>query len=55
MHGTATLSQTTWSAPAGAQRPRLVPFDFSPAGTPDTDLAAGTQGYLDPFLGIPSR
>ncbi len=33
----------------------LVLFDFSLAGTPDTDLGAGTRGYLDPFLGIPSR
>ena len=29
----------------------LVLFDFSLAGTPDTDLIAGTRGYLDPFLG----
>ena len=33
----------------------LVLFDFSLAGTPDTDLVAGTRGYLDPFLGTPSR
>ncbi len=33
----------------------LVLFDFSLAGTPDTDLIAGTRGYLDPFLGTPSR
>ena len=33
----------------------LVLFDFSLAGTPDTDLAAGTRGYLDPFLGTPAR
>ena len=33
----------------------LVLFDFSLAGTPDTDLIAGTRGYLDPFLGPPSR
>ena len=33
----------------------LVLFDFSLAGTPDTDLIAGTRGYLDPFLGSPSR
>ena len=33
----------------------LVLFDFSLAGTPDTDLSAGTRGYLDPFLGTPSR
>ena len=31
----------------------LVLFDFSLAGTPDTDLIAGTRGYLDPFLGAP--
>ena len=29
----------------------LVLFDFSLARTPDTSLGAGTQGYLDPFLG----
>lgn len=28
----------------------LVLFDFSLARTPDTSLAAGTPGYLDPFL-----
>ena len=33
----------------------LVLFDFSLAGTPETDLVAGTRGYLDPFLGTPSR
>jgi hypothetical protein len=33
----------------------LVLFDFSLAGTPDTDLVAGTRGYLDPFLGTPAR
>ena len=33
----------------------LVLFDFSLAGTPDTDLIAGTQGYLDPFLGTAAR
>jgi serine/threonine protein kinase len=33
----------------------LVLFDFSLAGAADTDLTAGTRGYLDPFLGIPSR
>ncbi|MGH3223338.1 MAG: BREX system serine/threonine kinase PglW [Streptosporangiaceae bacterium] len=33
----------------------LVLFDFSLAGAADTDLAAGTRGYLDPFLGAPSR
>jgi serine/threonine protein kinase len=33
----------------------LVLFDFSLAGVPDTELAAGTRDYLDPFLGPPSR
>jgi serine/threonine protein kinase len=33
----------------------LVLFDFSLAGTPDTDMVAGTRGYLDPFLGTPGR
>ena len=33
----------------------LVLFDFSLAGAPETDLVAGTRGYLDPFLGTPSR
>ena len=33
----------------------LVLFDFSLAGAPDADLIAGTRGYLDPFLGAPSR
>jgi serine/threonine protein kinase len=33
----------------------LVLFDFSLAGTPDSDLIAGTRGYLDPFLGSPAR
>jgi serine/threonine protein kinase len=33
----------------------LVLFDFSLAGASDNDLAAGTRGYLDPFLGSPSR
>ena len=33
----------------------LVLFDFSLAGTPDTDLTAGTKDYLDPFLGPPNR
>ncbi|GDY33308.1 BREX system serine/threonine kinase PglW [Gandjariella thermophila] len=32
------------------QGPRLVLFDFSLAGTPTTDLLAGTRGYVDPFL-----
>jgi serine/threonine protein kinase len=34
---------------------RLVLLDFSLAGTPAGDLAAGTHGYLDPFLGTPDR
>jgi serine/threonine protein kinase len=29
----------------------LVLFDFSLAGTPDTEVNAGTHDYLDPFLG----
>jgi serine/threonine protein kinase len=33
----------------------LALFDFSLAGAPDTDLVAGTRGYLDPFLGPPAR
>jgi serine/threonine protein kinase len=33
----------------------LVLFDFSLAGAPDTELGVGTKGYLDPFLGSPSR
>jgi serine/threonine protein kinase len=33
----------------------LVLFDFSLAGTPDTELNVGTKGYLDPFLGTPGR
>jgi len=33
----------------------LVLFDFSLAGIPETDLVAGTRGYLDPFLGTPAR
>lgn len=28
----------------------LVLFDFSLSATPDTNLHAGTPGYLDPFL-----
>jgi hypothetical protein len=45
-----------------AARPRasdsqlhLCVFDFSLAGTPADDLTAGTQHYLDPFLGPPRR
>jgi serine/threonine protein kinase len=33
----------------------LVLFDFSLAGTPDTELGVGTRDYLDPFLGPPNR
>jgi serine/threonine protein kinase len=33
----------------------LVLFDFSLAGTPDTELAVGTKDYLDPFLGTGRR
>lgn len=34
---------------------RLVLFDFSLAGTPDTDVSVGTNGYLDPFIGTSRR
>jgi serine/threonine protein kinase len=34
---------------------QLVLFDFSLAGVAVTELEAGTPGYLDPFLGTPSR
>jgi len=43
------------AAYARPQGRELVLFDFSLAGTPDTDLSAGTRNYLDPFLGSPSR
>jgi serine/threonine protein kinase len=33
----------------------LVLFDFSLAGTPDTELSVGTRDYLDPFLGTGRR
>jgi serine/threonine protein kinase len=33
----------------------LVLFDFSLAGTPDTELGVGTKDYLDPFLGTGRR
>jgi serine/threonine protein kinase len=33
----------------------LVLFDFSLAGTPDTELGVGTKDYLDPFLGAGRR
>jgi len=34
---------------------RLVLFDFSLAGTPDSSLEVGTSDYLDPFLGTDRR
>lgn len=37
------------------RQPHLCVFDFSLAGVPDTDLAAGTVHYLDPFLGTGGR
>lgn len=37
------------------RQPHLCVFDFSLAATPATNLSAGTVGYLDPFLGPPSR
>jgi serine/threonine protein kinase len=33
----------------------LVLFDFSLAGTPDTEVGVGTNDYLDPFLGESRR
>ncbi|NYG54948.1 BREX system serine/threonine kinase PglW [Nocardioides perillae] len=36
-------------------QPHLVLYDFSLAAVPATDLAAGTAGYRDPFLGPPAR
>jgi hypothetical protein len=33
----------------------LVLFDFSLAGTPDTEVNVGTHDYLDPFLGLGRR
>jgi serine/threonine protein kinase len=33
----------------------LVLFDFSLAGTLDTEFGVGTKGYLDPFLGSATR
>jgi serine/threonine protein kinase len=33
----------------------LVLFDFSLAGTPDSEIAVGTTDYLDPFLGYDRR
>lgn len=36
-------------------RPHLVLFDFSLAGASDRDVASGTRGYLDPFLGTGRR
>ncbi|MFF5171350.1 BREX system serine/threonine kinase PglW [Micromonospora sp. NPDC000089] len=37
------------------KQPHLCIFDFSLAGVPADQLSAGTTGYLDPFLGTPSR
>lgn len=37
------------------KRRRLVLFDFSLAGTPDSVLDVGTSAYLDPFLGSDRR
>ena len=34
---------------------RLVLFDFSLAGAPDSEIGVGTPVYLDPFLGTGSR
>ena len=34
---------------------RLVLFDFSLAGVPDSEIGVGTPVYLDPFLGTGSR
>ena len=34
---------------------RLVLFDFSLAGVPDSEVGVGTPVYLDPFLGTGSR
>jgi len=36
-------------------RPHLVLFDFSLTSASPRDLASGTRGYLDPFLGGPRR
>jgi serine/threonine protein kinase len=33
----------------------LVLFDFSLAGTPDSEIGVGTKDYLDPFLGSANR
>lgn len=33
----------------------LLLFDFSLAAARETDVTSGTSGYLDPFLGTPSR
>lgn len=33
----------------------LVLFDFSLAGTPDSEIGVGTKDYLDPFLGTANR
>jgi serine/threonine protein kinase len=37
------------------QARRIVLFDFSLAGTDARNTAAGTTGYLDPFIGTPGR
>lgn len=34
---------------------QLKLFDFSLTSAPDTDIKAGTRGYLDPFIGSPRR
>jgi serine/threonine protein kinase len=34
---------------------QLLLYDFSLADVPDRDVAAGTRGYLDPFLDTPRR
>ncbi|GLZ79455.1 protein kinase [Actinorhabdospora filicis] len=39
----------------GKKGRQLVLFDFSLAGVSDNELLAGTQGYLDPFLGSHNR
>lgn len=40
---------------ASKKAARVVLFDFSLAGVPDTDITAGTRGYRDPFLGTARR
>lgn len=41
------------TAPSGIRTPVL--FDFSLSRVPPHDLRAGTDGYLDPFLGLNNR